>query len=209
MSGRVILWSVAAFLYVVFAFWYTNTGGALTDEEIAEYTAKISAAGGDTERVETLTRFMREDSGRQFIMVNIIDINENPGPVEGAPGASASELMGLYMEYMWPALFSRACHPIFSGAAVFTAMDLAGIEGAENWDQAALMRYRSRRDMLEIVTNPVFDGRHHFKIAALDKTIAYPVETQLYYSDPRLILLLVLFVLVALVDLVVYRRGSS
>jgi hypothetical protein len=66
-------------------------------------------------------------------------------------------------------------------------MDLVGIEGAETWDQAALMRYKSRRTMMEIVTNPNMMNRHDFKIAALQKTIAYPVEPFGFYSDMRLI----------------------
>ena len=79
-------------------------------------------------------------------------------------------------------------------------MDLVGIEGAESWDQGALFRYRSRRSFMEIVTNPVFKGQHHFKTAALDKTIAYPIETSLYLGDPRLLLGLILLALTALID---------
>ena len=86
------------------------------------------------------------------------------------------------------------------GSAVYPAMDLVGIEGAESWDQAALFRYRSRRAFLEIVTNPAFSGKHHFKTAALDKTIAYPIETSLYLGDPRLLLGLILLAFTALVD---------
>ena len=86
------------------------------------------------------------------------------------------------------------------GSAVYPTMDLVGIEGAENWDQAALFRYRSRRALLEILTNPAFNGKHHFKTAALDKTIAYPIETSLYLGDPRLLLGLIILALTALID---------
>jgi hypothetical protein len=134
-------------------------------------------------------------------MVNNIDMNESPPNVEGAePGESASKLMGRYMAHMIPALLARACHPVLMGSAVYPTMDLVGIEGAEDWDQAALFRYRSRRALLEIVTNPAFNGKHHFKTAALDKTIAYPIETSLYLGDPRLLLGLILLALTALVD---------
>ncbi len=88
-------------------------------------------------------------------------------------------------------------------------MDIVGIEGAEQWTSAALMRYRSRRDLLEIALNPVFAGKHDFKMAALDKTIAYPVEAQLYLSDPRLLLLLILLAAISLLDLLIYRRRSE
>jgi hypothetical protein len=69
-----------------------------------------------------------------------------------------------------------------------------------------LFRYRSRRDVLEISMDPRFSERHEYKTAALDKTIAYPVEAILYPNDLRILLALILFSLVSLVDLVVYLR---
>jgi hypothetical protein len=146
---------------------------------------------------------MEEDSGGQFIMVNVIDMAAEPAelPATG-PGASADELLDHYMEHMYPELLRRACHPVFAGAVVGTALDLAGIEGAESWTRVALMRYRSRRDMLEISTNPAFGDRHDYKLAAMDKTIAIPVETQLYLSDPRALLALVLLMSVAFAGLI-------
>jgi hypothetical protein len=74
-------------------------------------------------------------------------------------------------------------------------MDLVGIEGAEIWDQAALMRYKSRRAFMEVVTHPNMGSKHAFKVAAMEKTIAYPVETVIYLSDPRLLLALILIIL--------------
>lgn len=74
------------------------------------------------------------------------------------------------------------------------------------WTQGALLRYRSRRDVLTISMDPRFSERHEYKMAALNKTIAYPVEAILYPNDLRILLALILFSLVSLVDLVVYRR---
>ena len=208
MTKRTVLWLVAAFLYLIFAYWYTNTEGPLTGQEIETLLDDLSAAGYEDRQLERLRGFMEGDTGRQFIMLNNIDLNETPPRVEGAePDAGAEDLMSLYMEYMWPALFRRACHPVYAGGSVYRAMDMVGIENAEVWDQGALMRYRSRRDMLEIVSNPVFRGRHDFKMAALDKTIAYPMENVLYLSDPRFLLALILFSLASLLDLLLYRRG--
>jgi hypothetical protein len=62
----------------------------------------------------------------------------------------------------------------------------------ETWSIAAGMRYRSRRDLLEIGTNPAFSGRHEFKIAAMQKTIAFPIDPWFQLGDPRLVLALVL-----------------
>ena len=57
------------------------------------------------------------------------------------------------------------------------------------------MRYRSRRDMLEIVTNPAFQGSHEFKVAAIDKTVAFPVDPWYSLGDPRILLFLVFLVI--------------
>ena len=201
MSTRTKLWLVPALLYGIFVLWYTDFSGPLSNTEVDQFVATMKANGSEPETIAFIQKFARQDSGRQFLMVNNIDMNESPPNVEGAePGESASKLMGRYMAHMIPALLARACHPVLMGSAVYPTMDLVGIEGAENWDQAALFRYRSRRALLEIVTNPAFNGKHHFKTAALDKTIAYPIETSLYLGDPRLLLGLILLALTALVD---------
>ncbi|MEO2174864.1 MAG: hypothetical protein ABGY96_12285, partial [bacterium] len=182
MNRRTILWVAPLLAYLLFIFWYTNTGGPLTAEEIEGYIEKLQSSGSTPERIARIRKFMESDTGNQFLMLNNIDMNETPGDVDGAqPGESAAQLMGRYMEHMYPELFKRASHPVYFGVAVHSAMDIVGIEGAENWDQAALMRYRSRRDLFEIATNPAFQGKHHFKIAALTKTIAYPLERMLNF----------------------------
>tara|TARA_Y100000385_G_scaffold74697_1_gene75509 strand:+ start:1752 stop:2396 length:645 start_codon:yes stop_codon:yes gene_type:complete len=191
-------WLILGAVYIGFFFWYTDMGGKLSQEEIQIFIKKHEqniindGVSPDSEefqlRIDFLKKFMEEDNGKQFIMVNNIEMNKNPGDVVGAnPGESADQLMSRYMEYMWPNLLKRASHPIFMSNAVYQSMDLVGIEGAETWDQAALMRYKSRRAMMEIVTHPNMMDRHGFKIAALQKTIAYPVEPFGFYSDMRLI----------------------
>lgn len=206
MSKRGVLWGVPLLIYLVFAFWYTG-GGPLTTQEIDVFTGKMGEAGESEERISFVRKFMEEDSGRQLIMVNNIDNADSPPDVEGAePGENASQLMGRYMEHMWPALLSRASHPVFAGEAVFQSLDIVGIENVESWDTAALMRYRSRRDLMEIAADPMFKTHHRFKVAALDKTFVYPVEGTINYTDLRLVLALVLFSLISLLDLLIYRR---
>ncbi len=209
--GRKLLYLIPLVIYLVFTFWYTDLKGPLSQEEIDHYVSLFEEQGRPAEQIERLRQFMEEDTGRQFLMLNNIDMAENPPDVEGAaPGESASQLMGRYMEHMYPALFQRASHPIYFGQAVFYSMDIVGIENAETWDQAALMRYRSRRDLLDIVTNPAFYGKHEFKTAALTKTIAYPLENTVYFSDPRFLLALIFISFCTVIDLLfVSRRISS
>ena len=98
------------------------------------------------------------------------------------------------MAFMFPELLSRACHPILNGSAAAPALDLMNAAGMERWTAGAGMRYRSRRDLLDIATNPDFDGAHAFKVAAMRKTIAFPIDPWLQLGDPRLVLGLLLAV---------------
>ncbi len=197
MKPRALLWLVLSAIYASFVFWYTNTGGPLSDEEIQTFLESFRENNSGTFSGEAdiaiIEHFMRSDTGNQFIMVNVLDLNESPTPIDGK--STPEERLGHYMEYMYPALFSRASHPIFAGSAIAPSMDLVGIEGAENWDQGALMRYRSRRDISEIASNPLFNERHDHKLAALTKTIAYPVEVQISLADPRFHLALILLII--------------
>ena len=181
--------------YAAFWFWYTPSGGPLTNEEIRFYLDQIDSDEGRAQ----VEAFAREDTGRSFYMLNALDLDESPGSVEGAPtGADGQQLMDLYMEHMLPALLARASHPAFFGTAVGKSIEVVGVENAETWDTGALVRYRSRRDLLDIVTNPDFGGRHHFKVAALEKTIAYPIETPFNPGDPRLLFGLIAALLISL-----------
>ena len=214
MSKSLRNWFILIFIYCTFFVWYTDFGGKLDSNEIATYLVKMQdnreAVGFSSpaekerarEQAAIIEEFMREDSGRQFFVVNNIDMSENPQDVEGAqPGEDADQLMGRYMEHMYAELFKRASHPVFLGNAVSSAIDIVGIENAESWDRAALMRYKSRRAFMEIVSNPKMLGKHEFKIAALNKTIAYPVETVVYLSDPRLLLGLILIIIGLIIQL--------
>jgi hypothetical protein len=205
--ARLVLWGVPVLLWAAFFAWYTNLSGPMTAAEVEAVVARLSAEGRDPVRIATLRRFMEEDTGRQFLMTNLLDAAEAPPalPATG-PGADADALLNHYMAHMYPELFRRASHPVYAGAVAFQAMDVAGIAGAESWTRVALMRYRSRRDLIEIATNPAFDERHEYKLAALEKTIAMPTETQIYLSDPRWLLALVLLLLVLIVDRFVPNR---
>ena len=79
--------------------------------------------------------------GDDFVMLNNIDMYEKPLQVEGVePGNSSEEVLDKYMEYMYPALFARASHPVFFGDAASIAMELLNTPGMDVWSQGALMR---------------------------------------------------------------------
>lgn len=199
-----MIWGAPALLWGLFTFWYTDFGGPLTEVEIAAALKTMGEREAEVETIQTLRAFMESDTGGDFVMVNLLQMNPHPPAVGGAPaGADADALMGIYMEHMLPQMFLRGSHPALFADVVNLAVDLAGIENAEYWDSIALVRYRSRRDFMEIVLHPETGARHEFKLAALAKTIAVPMEIPFYPGDPRLVLGLFLALLAALTQLFV------
>jgi len=211
ITKRSWVWLAPVLLYLIFFSWYTNLKGPLSPEESNHFVDILEANGSTPDRIVEIKRFMEEDDGKHFYMMNLLDLTDNPPqlPATG-PDASAEDLMAHYMEFMFPKLFSRACHPVFIGRVLADALDLSGIENAESWDQAALFRYRSRRDMIAIATNPKFLERHDYKIASLEKTIANPVKPLFFLGDLRFTVGLILFALVSIVNSIYrYKRRKT
>lgn len=198
-------WLVIVVIYLGFFSWYSSFKAPLSAQEIEYYVEKVN---GTSEELASFRKFMEEDDGDDFVMINIMEIYDTPLQIEGVePGETTDQVLGKYMEYMFPAMLSRASHPVFRGnAASLRAMDIMNADGMETWTGAAGVRYRSRRDMIEISTNPEFAGRHEFKVAALAKTIAFPVAPFSYLGDPRLILALLLGLIGCAVG---WRQASS
>ena len=81
------IWVSLLVIYAGFFLWYTDIGGRLDKEEIEFFLERLeenASVNSDDSRTQLcrIKRFMEEDTGRQFLMVNNIDINENPEDVE-------------------------------------------------------------------------------------------------------------------------------
>jgi|TARA_B100000003_G_scaffold196372_1_gene199323 hypothetical protein len=195
------IWLPILFIYLAFTLWYTNLSGPLSDQEIAAYKEIYEESNRDPDQWERAFKFMSEDDGKDFYMVNFLDSNESPRTMEATgEGATSFDLQMHYMEYMWPQQFKRASHPVFFAYVLNPALDIVAAQGMEDWDMVAIFRYRSRRDLFEIALNPIFDERHEYKVEALDKTIAIPVETP-FITDLRF----ALFVFLLLFGLIIER----
>jgi hypothetical protein len=137
-------------------------------------------------------------------MATLIRLRDAPLAVgEVMPGESSRQVLDRYMAHMYPALLRRACHPVLVGPVVGRAVEAWGIQAAEPWSLAGLVRYRSRRDMIEIATDPAFRDAHLYKQAAMDQTIAVPVEPFFWLASPRWLVALLLVAIGALVQLAI------
>ena len=199
LAARV--WLVLFFLYVAFFSWYTSFAGPLTSEEIAHYRGVVEEiSDGDPERIAVWQHFMQTDTGDDFGMISVVDLRETPTPIEGVePGESSEEVLAEYTEPFFGRVMRSGAHPVLVGWAAAPAIDIWGIEGASDWSQGVVVRWRSRRDFLkfaEALLQESGDSNiHDFKIAAIEKTIAYPLDPWFHLGDPRLVFALVFAVI--------------
>ena len=138
--------------------------------------ATLEERGADPTRLQAIREFLEADTGSDFVMANFIELRDEP---------SARAELDRYMDGILAPLAWRACHPVLAGPVVGRPLDLWGLENAERWSLVALVRYRSRRDMIEIATDPAFQEAHPHKVAALERTIAIPSEPYLQLGSPR------------------------
>lgn len=202
MSGWMI-WAAAAALYGLFRLWYDNWRGALTRAEIDAFFSSVQGkfSGGNDPAV--LRAFLEADDGREFVMLNLVKVERgmvaDPASGELRPGA---DMMRRYSDPFVRALLRRGGHPGMIGRKVGPYVDAWQVEPDPGWTIFGLMRYRSRRDMLKMITDPRFAQSHAYKLLGIPTTFSFPTQRQVsFYVGPRLWMALVLALGAALTHL--------
>ena len=192
------VWAVAAVLYLVFALWYFNWKGPLTADEIDGLIERV-ASQSPTDP-EVLRKFLAEDDGKEFIMLNLVRFHEgkvaHPETGEKMNGAK------LVQEYFGPfskALLKRGGHPVLMSRKKGGYIDSWNASADEGFQAIGTMRYRSRRDLMLLVTDPRFGDSHKFKLAAIDGTISFPMQSFMStYLSPKIWVPILLILLASL-----------
>ena len=73
-------WLFLVGTWLAFTGWYTSFEGPLTEDEIATYLDRLAdgTPPRSAEELAEMRRFMEEDTGDDFVMVNVIDLYETP-----------------------------------------------------------------------------------------------------------------------------------
>mgnify|MGYP001185994632 CR=1 FL=1 len=182
-----IIWGFALLFYACFWCWYVGFRKKITAEEVDEIMVFFNSHDSMSEkRKMSLQKFFSNDDGKDFVMVNLLDLAQ--------PRRESSKKLAAYQKVFLGALLRKAGHPVFVATAASGNIENVACEHADDWSAAGMVRYRSRRDMLEIAGNPDFQGPHEFKIAAMNKTIAFPADPWMQAGDPRFLLALLLLI---------------
>jgi hypothetical protein len=179
LSGPRLLVAGLAILYGVFWLWYGGQAAPLAQEEVDALIASIERSsrtrgGPDLELLEALRAVGEADDGHEFYMVNLMRIRKKALYPDGYDfGEDVRAAARRYAAGIVPELLKRASFPVFLGAP--TSLFLQP-EGADEWDQVGIVRYRSRRDLLEMVAEPGLAKIGVHKWAYIEKTQVFPVR---------------------------------
>lgn len=185
------VWGVALLGYAAFLGWYVNWRGPLSRAEIESLMAQMLASNvghGDQDEMPVIRRFLEEDDGREFFMLNVIRLSENDvsDPVTGEM-RPARQVMAGYTRMFMPALFARGGHPALAARRVGGMVDTWGLKEVPEWSMMGYIRYRSRRDLAQLICNPRFGGAHAFKFAAMPQTFNFPTRPMIMtLAGPRI-----------------------
>ena len=199
------IWGAAALLYLGFRVWYDGLRRRpLTTAEIDAFMEQ--AQDGTFRRASDLAelrRFLEEDDGREFVMLNLVKLHAEPvpHPDTGRP-TKARALLRAYISDFLPTLLRRGGVPLLQASKIGPYVDSWGVEPDPDWTMVGYMRYRSRRDMISLAVDPRFQGGHGYKFAAIPTTFSFPTQkTGGLLVGPRIWVALVLALGAALAQL--------
>ena len=170
------IWVCVPIAYALFSMWYFNWQGPLTQAEIDEFMTQFAENAGSKQTDPAVMRsFLEQDDGRAFIMLNQVELYDGDiaHPVSGEQQPAADVLTNYFQPFAFK-LFLRGGHPVFQARTVGGCVDSWRADDNVSFAATAMMRYRSRRDMLAMVMDPAFADGHIYKLAAIERTINYP-----------------------------------
>ena len=180
VSVSIVVLIAYSLCYVAFLLWYGGRGKPLAPGEAdsllerARLHARAANVPVAPDLLEALRAVSREDDGREFVMVNLIKYRPKavyPSGYSYNDDPHAAD--ARYNRAVVPLLLKRACVPVFLGRS---AGRFLAANGADEWERVALVRYRSRRDLLKMCVELARSRADIHKWASIEKTHVFPVR---------------------------------
>ena len=112
--------------------------------------------------------------------------------------SEAMKANARYSKSIFPLLLKYGSHPVFvskvQGRFLVT-------ENSEDWDQVAMVRYRSRRDFIKMATEAGKKNLGEDKWLSIQKTHVFPVKSIIHFGSIRLGLAVVLIIMIFIINI--------
>ena len=191
-----IIFSTALGLYALFWAWYVGLGRKISPALLAEVERLMTEDDGgltDTHK-KNVRHFLENDDGKDFVMVNLLALKQ--------PRRESLSLLNKYSKVFLGSLLKRAGHPIARASAAAGKIEFLNVPEGDEWDAAFLVRYRSRSDFAEMMIETWGSEHHGFKLAALDRTFAFPASPWFVLGGPKIMVALILALAAALLHII-------
>ncbi len=207
-----VLCLLAVLLYAAFLLWYGGRSKPLSEDEVKCFLAELQQRAAKQGRAEEVERVLQEfrtlassDDGREYYMVNLLKFRRQALYRSGSPYNDDSLAANRrYDRAIIPLLIKHGGHPVFAGQVQGRFIHPAG---TDDWDRVAMVRYRSRRDMLKMALEVAEKGIDMHKWASLEKTQVFPVRPLIHLPALRLAVALILVGIALLPHLVTRTAG--
>ena len=190
MTTRLINAAIFLVLYLAFLAWYDGWGmDPFTAEEVDTLTVNDP----------NLRRFLKDDDGEEFFMLNLnrYEYAENEDQ-QGQPVGYQN-----YGQAVIQMILKNAGHPIYSGEIPDYLLDGDIKDG--NWHEIILVRYRSRRDFISMVTSDEYLKIARHRTSGIEYAEVTPIRASINLVTPRFVILVLLVFLAWALDRLIRR----
>ena len=150
-------------ILIVFMYWYQWGTNVLSPAEVDHYMTKIETqtqTPGAQHDLPALRKFLNEDDGKPIYTVNLYKFNAVADyPKATGFSGTGEQAYDRFSEVMVPLMVKRGSHPIFGSNWAD--------EASSNWDRIVIVRYRSRRDLVDLFATDDFAEASLHKWASL------------------------------------------
>lgn len=185
-SAKWIWLAFVGIVYASFWVWYGGDGEPLTEVEANNLLSQMEQIyGGSRDEAPegsmayNLARMAPHDDGQEFYAVNLEQLKTGPD-AEAADQRYARTVFSLLLE--------RGGHPVFVGDRVGLMLGSYGREV----DRVAVVRYRSLRDLFDMILDPAMQEGAGDKFASLESTEVFIVRPYISFVQVRLLVGLIL-----------------
>jgi hypothetical protein len=198
-------------IYISWFLWYGGSGEPVTASELNTYIASMtekSSSGAEkiAETTELMQRLADFDTGNEFLMINLIKYREKAAYPKDSIWANETDARAAdqrYTQGVIKELLVRGGLPVLKSNVIGSFMI---DEDWRDWDEASIVRYRSVKDMLDMIVGMADNGLAVHKFASIKQTHVFPAEPVISLFSVRLLLALMLFLMAVLVRAIVKRN---
>lgn len=180
-------------------YWYQWSSSALLPSDVDRYMTLIEAQTqnpGGRHDLSTLREFLSEDDGDPVYTVNLYDFHDIADYPEGSRfDGTGAEAYNRFSDAMIPLMTKRGSHPVYGS----NWSDQAN----SNWDRIVIVRYRSRRDLVDLFATKQFADASLHKWASLRDHERMLVHA-IHIPDAKIVIVLIAI----LIGLGIYLVGA-